>query len=191
MPSRDQMLSRATAALKARVTNLEVPWSSQGWSRAWGRAPSDRAPPSAPARRRPLLLACPDASHAANGEAPADTVRGETRERAAEPLGTHRGGAAGIMAPPPRPRAHAHAAPGPSGPGGDVQRRGACPLEGWPEVFFHWCSMGGRQIGGVRTVDFCRFGFWSPGARWVSETVYRVRPYSRSWAAAATDSFRV
>ena len=25
------MLSRATAALKARVTNLEVPWSSQGW----------------------------------------------------------------------------------------------------------------------------------------------------------------
>ena len=85
------MLSRATAALKARVTNLEVPWSSQGWGRAWGRAPSDRAPPSAPARRRPLLLACPDASHAANGEAPADTVPGETRERAAEPLGSHRG----------------------------------------------------------------------------------------------------
>ena len=90
MPSRDQMLSRATAAVKARVAILEVPWSSQGWSRAWGRAPSDRAPPSAPARRRPCL-ACPDASHAANGEAPADTVRGETRERAAEPLGTHRG----------------------------------------------------------------------------------------------------
>ena len=59
-------------------------------SRAWGRAPSERAPPSAPARRR-TFLACPDASHAANGEAPADTVRGETRERAAEPLGTHRG----------------------------------------------------------------------------------------------------
>ena len=171
MPSRDQMLSRATAAVKARVANLEVPWSSQGWSRASGRVPSDRAPPSAPARRRPFL-ACPDASHAANGEAPADTIRASLPPW---------GGAARIMAPPRRPRPHAHAAPGPSGPGGDAQRRGACPLEGWPEVPFHWCSMGGRQIGGVLTVGFCRFGASARCA-----LCFRDCLYSRSWAAAAT-----
>ena len=182
------MLSRATAALKARVTNLEVPWSSQGWMEQGLGARAKRSRTAErPGKAPPLAARLPrrfarSQRRSASGHSPRRDPRESRRASGYAPWGA----AAGIMAPPPRPRAHAHAAPGPSGPGGDAQRRGACPLEGWPEVPFHWCSMGGRQIGGVLTVGFCHFG--AP-ARWVFPRL--STEYSRSWAAAATDSFRV
>ena len=174
MPSRDQMLSRTTAAVKARVANLEVPWSSQGWmeqglgARAKRSRTAERPGKAPPLPRLPRRFARSQ-RRSASGHSPRRDPRESRRASGYAPWGA----AAGIMAPPRRPRARAHAAPGPSGPGDDVQRRGACPLEGWPEVPFHWCSMGGRQIGGVLTVGFCRFGaVGTVCAR--SETVYTV-----------------
>ena len=155
---------------------MELPGMEQGLGARAKRSRTAERPGKAPPLPRLPRRFARSQRRSASGHSPRRDPRESRRASGYAPWGA----AAGIMAPPRRPRAHAHAAPGPSGPGGDVQRRGACPLEGWPEVSFHWCSMGGRQIGGVLTVGFCRFGAPRHGCS-VSETVY-----SRSWAAAAT-----
>ena len=146
---------RAQGACDQPRGAMELPGMGQGLGARAKRSRTAERPGKAPplAARLPRRFARSQ-RRSASGHSPRRDTRESRRASGYAPWGA----AVVSMAPPRRPRAHAHAAPGPAGPGGDVQRRAACPLEGWPEVSFHWCSMGGRQIGGVLTVRFCRFG---------------------------------
>ena len=173
MPSRDQMLSRATAALKARVTNLEVPWSSQGWMEQGLGARAKRSRTAErPGKAPPLAARLPrrfarSQRRSASGHNPSQpsTVgrRGEDHGAPAPP-------------PPPRPRR-----PWPLWPWGRRAATRSLPpgrLAGSPLPLV----LNGRTAD--RRCSYRWFlPFWS---RRHGVCSFRDGLYSRSWAAAAT-----